>query len=61
MCRPKCWEYENYNEEQEGEGISHLECRSLYWANKDRSDGIGCSRDVTVMDSMKFLEKSAMG
>ena len=51
----------NYNEEHEGEGFSHPECRSLYWANMDRSDGIGCSRDVTVMDSMKFLEKSAMG
>ena len=32
----------------------------MYWANKDRSDGIGCSRNVTLMDSMKFAEKSAM-
>ena len=24
MCRPKYWEYENYNGEQEGEGMSRL-------------------------------------
>ena len=32
----------------------------MYWANKGRSDGIGYSRDVTLMDSVKFAEKSAM-
>ena len=48
------------NEEEEGEGISRPGCRSKYWANEDRSDGIGCRREVTVMDSMKFVDKSAM-